>query len=165
MAGLLTLSSMLPFGNATAQEPAVKSRPPATATLTAHHATAPTFTRAESPFESAKPDAENNDRIAFWIVLPEGARYSPEDAGQILVAQMAQRGVPARAFGRTSPSGSRMTVNVHTPSGVYASPLTKTTNFDLRSIIPQLDIIAEQYLKIHSSDRVAINKSGPESAP
>ena len=58
-----------------------------------------------------------------------------------------------------------MEVIVYIGDKVYVSPLTGTTVFDLRSIIPQLDTIAEQYQEIQPSGRVAINKFGPESAP
>ncbi|MBK7361857.1 MAG: hypothetical protein IPJ01_06035 [Micavibrio sp.] len=166
MAGLLTLSSMLPFGNATAQEPAIKPSTPAAATLAAHHVTKPAFTRATSEFGSAGQHAEKMNEVAFWIILPEGGRYTPEKAGEILVAQMAQRGVPAHAFGTNSPKDGGMGVTVFIPkNGLYQNPMTGTTDFDLRSIIPQLNIIAEQYLKSQSSDRVATNKIGPESTP
>ncbi|HNP84054.1 MAG TPA: hypothetical protein PKN47_21515 [Nitrospira sp.] len=168
LTGALTV---LPLFNGNAQEPALKPAPSAAATLTAHHnsTSAPTksvFTRATSPFGSAGEHAEKTNEIAFFITLPEGARYTPEKAGEILVAQMAQRGVPAHAFGTNSPKDGGMGVVVFIGDGVYKNPMTGTTDFDLRSIIPQLNIIAEQYLKSQSSGRVATNKTGPvESTP
>ncbi len=170
LAGFLTLAT--PFTNATAQEPAVlKPSTPVATTLTAHHnststPTSPHFTWGNSSFESAMPDAKINKRVAFWIMLPENGRYTPDKAGGILVAQMAQRGVTnVHSFGRSSPKGGDMEVIVYIGDKVYVSPLTGTTVFDLRSIIPQLDTIAEQYQEIQPSGRVAINKFGPESTP
>lgn len=163
LTGLLTLSSMLPFSNAQAQEPAVKHAPSAPVTLAAHHTTEPVFKRAESPYESAMPDAENENRIAFWIVLPQGAPVTPEDAGVALVNEIGKLGVPAQSFGRNSPKGSKMTVNIYTPDGIYTNPVTKTGDFDLRSVFPQLKIVAEKYLSLQHAPRVAIKT--PESAP
>jgi hypothetical protein len=167
VATLTGVLAVLPLfnGNAESQEPAVKSRPPAAATLAAHHAKEPVFTRAASEFTSAHQHAQKENEVAFWIVLPEGGRYTPEKAGEILVAQMAQRGVPAHAFGRNSPKDGGMAIVVYIGGGVYENPLTGSTDFDLRSIIPQLNTIAEQYLKSQSSERVATNKTGPESTP
>lgn len=157
LTGLLAASVPAFSGNAEAQEPAHKATPPATATLTAHNATEPVFTRAQFPFESAMPDAKKNNRIAFWIVLPEGARITPEHAGVALVAQMDQLGIPAHSFGRNSPSGSKMTVNVFMPDGsYYENPMTGTTDFDLRSVLAQLKTVAEQYQKLQSSNQVAL---------
>ncbi len=149
LTSLLTLSSLLPFSNAQAQEPAVKLAPSAAATLTAHHnSTSPTshpaFTLAASPLNSAGEYAKNNDGVGFWIMLPEGGRYTPKEAGEILVAQMAKRGVNAHSYGTNSPIGGEMKVIVFIGNDAYQNPMTKTSVFDLRSIIPQLDTIAKQ---------------------
>jgi hypothetical protein len=177
-AALATLLTVIPAfnNNATAQEPALlKPSTSAAATLTSHHnssAVSPHFTHAESPFESAKPDAKTNKRVAFWLMLPQEGRYTPEAAGEILVGQMAKRGVikqgevNAHSYGTNSPKDGEMKVIVYIGDKVYVSPLTGTSVFDLRSIIPQLDTIAEQYQEIQPSGRVATNKTGPvESTP
>lgn len=157
LTGLLAAAVPAFSGNAEAQEPAHKPVPSSAVRLAAHHASEPVFTRAQFPFESAKPDAKQHNRVSFWIVLPEGARITPEDAGAALVAQMDQLGIPAHSFGRNSPSGKGMIVNIFLPDGGYVNPMTGTTDFDLRSVLVQLKTVAEQYQKLQSSNQVALN--------
>ncbi|MCE7887631.1 MAG: hypothetical protein DYH13_09060 [Alphaproteobacteria bacterium PRO2] len=164
---LTSLLAVLPAfnNNAQAQEPAVmKPSTSAAATLAAHHTTAPVFTWANAPFGSAHVHAQKTNEVAFWIVLPEGARYTPERAAEILVTQMAQRGIPAHAFGGNSPKGGGMIVNVFLGDGLYKNPVTGTTDFDLGNIGPQLDFIAKAYHDRNATNPVVANTDSPTSA-
>lgn len=149
-AALATLLTVIPAfnNNATAQEPAVKPHAPAAATLTAHHATAPVFTRATSAFESAGQYAPRSNEVAFWVTLPKDAPLTLEKVSEILVAQMAQRGVRAHVFG-TDSNDNGVLINVFMPDGAYQNPMTGTGNFSLRSIMSQFDTIATQYHKLN----------------
>lgn len=150
VATLTGVLAVLPLfnGNAQAQEPAVKPAPSAAATLTAHHATEPVFTRATSAFGSAGQHAQRTNEVAFWIMLPKDAPLTFEKVSEILVTQMAQRGVPAHVFGMDSKDNGVL-VNVFMPDGGYQNPMTRTGNFGLRSIMSQFDTIAAQYHKLN----------------
>ncbi len=105
LTGLLALTSMLPFSNATAQEPDVKPTTPAVASPFSHTApvtpgknlTPPTV-REITPVEGATQFSKRG--VGLYLLLKEGEsleKYKPGLAR--LMEDLKKSGVPAKIFG------------------------------------------------------------------